>query len=43
MVSSEEEEVGEKEKIKFSLPSSSPARQLHGSDIKFRKFKIDKI
>ena len=41
MVSSEEEEVGEK--IKFSLPSSSPARQLHGSDIKFRKFKIDKI
>ena len=43
MVSSEEEEVGGKEKIKFSLPSSSPARQLHGSDIKFRKFKIDKI
>ena len=25
------------------LPSTSPARQLHGSDIKFRKFKIDKI
>lgn len=41
MVLSEKEEVGEK--IKFSLPSSSPARQLHGSDIKFRKFKIDKI
>ena len=33
-----------REKIKCSLPSASPAtRQLHGSDIKFRKFKIDKI